>query len=297
MELNIRYRGITATTGHIISINNILKTQPQISRTRLSQELCRKWNWVQPNGALRDIVCRSFLLELEKAGHIKLPARKCVPNNPLVYRKRPSKVSIATRPLRERLKQVKPLIIHQVRRSDKEKLFNSLIEEYHYLGYTQPVGEHLKYLIYSKDRPIACFAFSSAPRHIGSRDRYIGWDQKIRKRNIHLMAYNTRFLILPWVRIPYLASHLLSILARRISGDWEAMYRHPVYYLETFVDTERFTGTCYKAANWVYLGLTTGRGKNDNTKKQNRSLKSVWGYPLVEDFREKMNYEHDQKRS
>jgi hypothetical protein len=159
------------------------------------------------------------------------------------------------------------------------------MEEHHYLGYEQPVGEHLKYLVWAQDRPIACVAWSSAPRHIGARDRYLGWSQQARRRNIRLLAYNTRFLILPWVHVKHLASHILGRMAARISQDWRQMYGHPIYFLETFVDPERFRGTCYRAANWVVLGRTTGRGKQSNSYVPNRSLKEVLGYPLTRHFR------------
>ena len=131
-------------------------------------------------------------------------------------------------------------------------------------------------------------AWSSAPRHIGCRDRFIGWPAETRRRNVHLLAYNSRFLILPWAHIPHLASHILAHVARRISADWNQLYQHPIWLLETFVDPERFRGTCYKAANWILMGITTGRGKNDQTNKPNRSLKEVLGYPLVPDFRKRL---------
>jgi len=134
-------------------------------------------------------------------------------------------------------------------------------------------------------------ALSSSPRHLGCRDRFIGWDQQTRRRNIHRIAYNTRFLILPWVNVPYLASHLLSRMAARVSTDWERMYAHPVHLLETFVDPERFAGTCYRAANWVSLGYTTGRGKNDLTHRPNRSCKQVLVYPLHRRFRQLLGVE------
>jgi len=148
------------------------------------------------------------------------------------------------------------------------------------------VGEHLKYLVWAQGRPIACLAWSSAPRHLGSRDRYIGWSAEARRRNIRFIAYNTRFLILPWVRVEHLASHILGRMAARISADWQAMYGHPIYFLETFVDPERFRGTCYRAANWVLLGKTTGRGKQSNSYVPNRSIKEVLGYRLTNRFRE-----------
>jgi hypothetical protein len=176
--------------------------------------------------------------------------------------------------------------IEQVRRTDDEPLFNSLMEQHHYLGYEQPVGEHLKYLVWAHGRPIACVAWSSAPRHIGARDHYIGWNQQARRRNIRFLAYNTRFLILPWVCVKHLASHILGRMAARISQDWQQMYGHPIYFLETFVDPERFRGTCYRAANWLVLGKTTGRGKQSNSYIPNRSIKQVLGYPLTKHFRQ-----------
>ncbi len=231
------------------------------------------------------MLCRSFMLRLESEEYIKLPPRKRTPNNPLANRRRPSKAEINQKPIYAHLSKITPLEIRQVRRTPFEKLFNSLIDQYHYLGYCHPIGEHLKYIIFAKERPIACMAFSSSPRHIGCRDKFIGWPAEIRKKNLHLIAYNARFLILPWVRVSFLASRILSRSVKILPGDWERIYNHPLYFLETFVDTEKFLGTCYRAANWVYIGKTTGRGKNDLTNKPNRSIKSVWGYPLSRDFR------------
>jgi hypothetical protein len=288
MDLEIKYRGKIPTTEDVVFINNLIKDNPHESRRTLSVKLCKAWNWTQPNGAFRDMVCRGFMLELHRAGYIQLPAKRCKPNNPLVNRLKPEPIRIDQDPISTSLKQVRPLRFSQVRRNGKEKLFNSLIDEYHYLGYVQPVGEHLKYMVFADNRPVGCLAFSSAPRHIGCRDRFIGWDAKTRKKNISLMAYNSRFLILPWINIPFLASHTLSQISKILPRDWLNLYHHPVYYLETFVDTERFKGTCYQAANWIYLGKTTGRGKDDQTRKPNRSLKAVYGYPLVKDFRERL---------
>ena len=147
------------------------------------------------------------------------------------------------------------------------------------------MGEHLN-VVWAQGRPIACLAWSSAPRHLGSRDRYIGWNAETRRRNIRFIAYNTRFLILPWIRVPHLASHLLGRMAAILSDDWDRMYRHPIYFAETFIDPGRFRGTCYRAANWQLLGLTTGRGKNDQTNKPNRPIKEILGLPLTARFRE-----------
>jgi hypothetical protein len=289
MDDLITYRGRRITQQDVVFIRTLIKENPCDSRWALSRKLCREWDWRQPNGALRDMICRGLMLELHRAGHIRLPEKKQNPSNPLANRKKPPKVTIDQVPLEGPLSRIQPLEIRQVRRTSSEKLFNSLIEQYHYLGYCQPVGEHLKYLFFALGRPVACIAFSSAPRHIGCRDRFIGWTTMIRRENLHLIAYQSRFLIMPWVRVPHLASHILARMARRLKKDWQRFYKHPVYFLETFVDTERFKGTCYKAANWIYLGKTTGRGKDDQTHKPNRSIKAVWGYPLSKNFRDQLS--------
>lgn len=285
MELGIKYRGKVATTEDVAFINQLIFDNPNESRWRLSRRLCEAWNWVQPNGTIRDMVARGFMLELHRAGYIQLPPLKRRILNPFENRREPLHIEIDQKPLHASLNQIRPLEFRQVRRSASEKLFNSLMNAHHYLGYIQPVGEHLKYMVYANQEPIACLAWSSAPWHIGARDRFIGWSAEERKKNISFIAYNTRFLILPWVRVPHLASHILGCMAKILSSDWEKFYRHPVYYLETFVDKERFKGTCYYAANWIYLGDTTGRGKNDQTNKPNRSIKAVLGYPLTKAFR------------
>ncbi len=285
MELDVKYQGRIAAIDEVNYIKKYIAQNPHYSRTRISQELCKKWNWVYSNGSFKEQVCRGYLLALERAGHIQLPAKKCNPYNPLAKRAKPKKIHIDETIISGSIKSHQPFSFVQVRNTQQEPLYNSLIEHYHYLGYVHPVGEHLKYLIFFQDRVIACISFCSAPRHIGSRDKYIGWDQHTRKQNIHLIVYNTRFLILPWVKIPNLASHILGTISHRISCDWEPVYKHPVYLLETFVDSERFLGTCYKAANWKCVGRTTGRGKNDQTKKVNRSIKTVWCYPLVKNFK------------
>ncbi len=267
----------------------MISKKPDIGRCELSRQICQAWNWKQTNGVLKDMICRGLLLHLEKEGHIKLPPRKSKPINPFLNRQIPEKINIDQSVLQTRLNELKPIQMIQVRRTSLEKLFNSLISQHHYLGYTQPVGEHLKYLFFSKGRVIGCFSWSSAVRHLGSRDRFIGWNAQTRQKNLHLLAYNSRFLIPDWIRVPHLASYLLAQCSKRISNDWLKLYHHPIYFLETFVDTERFKGTCYQAANWIYLGKTTGRGKNDQTGKANRSIKAVWGYPLKKNFKELLN--------
>jgi hypothetical protein len=210
------------------------------------------------------------------------------PTNPLAHRRPPAAVAIDRTPLTGRLAELGALTFHQVRRTAAEPLFNGLLAAHHYLGYTQPVGEHLKFLITAGPRPVACFAWSSAPRHLGPRDRFLGWSAAARRRNLRFVAYNSRFLILPWVRVPHLASHLLGRMTAMLPGEWERVYGHPVYFAETFVDPGRGRGTCYRAANWVWLGRTTGRGKDAQTRRPTRPRKDVLGYPLVRRFRERL---------
>jgi hypothetical protein len=284
--VEFQYRGREISQEDILYIRALIERHPNQSRRTLSTQLCEAWQWRQDNGALRDMVCRGMLLMLDRAGQIALPPVSYVRHNPLAKRVRPEPARIDTTPIEGRLRNLQPLELEQVRRTSQEPLLNSLMEEHHYLGYEQPVGEHLKYLVWAQGRPVACLAWSSAPRHLGSRDRYIGWSAEARRRNIRFIAYNTRFLILPWVRVEHLASHILGRMAARISEDWQRMYGHRIYFLETFVDPERFRGTCYRAANWVLLGKTTGRGKQSNSYVPNRSIKEVLGYPLTKRFRE-----------
>jgi hypothetical protein len=286
MMIELRYRGRKVSQEDILYIRALIEQHPQESRRTLSTKLCEAWQWRQANGALRDMVCRGLLLMLDRAGQIELPPVSYVRHNPLAHRVRPEPVGIDTTPIEGGLRHLQPLEFELVRRTEKEPLWNSLLEEHHYLGYEQPVGENLKYLVLGQGRPVACLAWSSAPRHLGSRDRYIGWSAEARRRNVRFLAYNTRFLILPWVKVEHLASHILGRMASRISADWQRIYGHPIYFLETFVDPERFRGTCYRAANWVVLGKTTGRGKQSNSYVPNRSIKQVLGYPLTKQFRE-----------
>jgi hypothetical protein len=284
----LRYRGREVSDADAAFLREIIQRNPTASRWALSRLACQAWNWVQPNGALRDMVCRGLMLALHRSGHIVLPPQQRVCANPLAQRRRPEPAALEAEPIHSMLKDLLPLTFRQVRRTEEERTFNGLIQAHHYLGYTQPVGEHLKYLVRSGDRLLACLAWSSAPRHLGPRDRFIGWSKEQRRRNLHLLAYNPRFLILPWVQVPHLASHILGRMARILPAEWERIYGHEVVYLETFVDPTRYRGTCYRAANWTVLGVTSGRGKNDLTHKANRSIKQVLGYPLCRDFRRRL---------
>lgn len=284
----ITYRRRIFHDKDIELIRQIIERHSARSRRFISKEVCKVMDWKQPNGILRDMTCRTFLLQLHRKGIITLPACKQTPANPLAHRKKAEPVLIDQTLIQSDLKDLKPITSLQVRRTQYESLFNSLIEQHHYLGYTQPVGEHLKYIFFSKDRPIACLTWSSAPWYIGVRDRYIGWSSKQRQEKLHYICNNTRFLILPWVNVAHLASYLLARCRKIISLDYERLYYHPIYFVETFVDTERFRGTCYRADNWIYLGLTTGRGKLSRSAKPSRSKKAVYGFSLVGDFRSKL---------
>jgi hypothetical protein len=283
----LTYRGRVITARDLATIRTRLAT-PGISRRALSLQLCDLWQWRQPNGAPCDAICRGLLLWLHRAGHIELPPPQWTTRKPWRPRTSAPAVLIDTTPIATSLRALGPLVIHQVRRTPEEALFNGLLAQYHYLGYQQPVGEHLKYLVVAGDRPVACFAWGSAPGALTIRDRFLGWSPAARRRQRHLLAANTRFLILPWVQVPHLASHLLGRMAARLSADWAHVYAHPIVWLETFIDPARFRGTCYRAANWIVLGRTTGRGHRAPTKQPTRPIKEVWGYPLVPDFRQRL---------
>jgi hypothetical protein len=283
------YRHRLVSEADVDFIRQLIAQYPGASRRRLSEKLCQAWHWVQPNGQLRDQVCRSLMLALHRAGRIELPPVRRVLPNPIAERRKPRMLPVDTTPLCARLEQLQPLEFHQVRRTPQEGLCNSLMEQYHYLGHVQPIGENLKFVVYAQQRPIACLAWSSAPRHLASRDRFIGWSAETRRQNLRYIAYNVRFLVLPWVSVPHLASHILARMARRLSADWQQVYGHPLYFLETFIDPQRFRGTCYRAANWMVLGSTTGRGKDDiQHRGPNRPIKLVLGYPLGTDFRRRL---------
>jgi hypothetical protein len=285
---DITYRGRSVTGEDIAAIRKIIAAHPEKSRRFISQEVCRVWNRRQPNGVLKDMVCRSLLLLLESKGLVKQPPRKCTPHNPLAKRKKPVTIAVEQTLVKTSVKNLKPVRLLQVRKTGFENLFNSLISQHHYLGYTQPVGEHLKYIAFSRERPIACLAWSSAPWYIGDRDRFIGWSSEIRKKNLHLIANNTRFLIPPWVQVPNLASYLLALNRQCLSEDWIRIYHHPVHLVETFVDTGRFKGVCYMADNWIRVGETTGRGKLSKSGKPLLSKKAIYVYPMTINFRREL---------
>ena len=260
-DVLLRFRGRELRAPQVAALRQLIAQQPGLSRRQLSLKVCAAWHWVQPNGQPRDMVCRSLLLALHRAGHLELPAKRRSPHNNAI---RPHPVAPVapcdTTPLEDTLAALGPLDLRLVRRAEGEGLFAQLLSHYHYLGYRRPVGEHLKYLVWARERPIACLSWSSAPRQLNLRDQWVGAPKQAYRHHLSWIAYNTRYLIAPWVKVPHLASHLLGRVARRLSADWQALYHHPIVLLESFVDPERFRGTCYRAANWSCVGRSAGRG-------------------------------------
>jgi hypothetical protein len=284
MREDLVVRGRLVPPSDILFIRSFIKKYYGKGRTSISKELCRYWNWRQPNGALKDMACRDFLSRLEKRGLITLPPPKSINHK----RKGKRVISLPLHdktPISSSLKKCFPIRVEPIRWTVHEPLFNGFLSAYHYLGYCQFVGAHLKYMAFTGERPLACLGFAVAPWRLNCRDRFIGWNDEARKRNLHLIANNVRFLILPWVKVLHLASHLLSLIAKRISSDFQRVYGYPIVLLETFVDKERFCGTCYKAANWIKVGETCGRGRNDRYKKRDKPIKAVFVYPLYKGFR------------
>ena len=286
MNIILTYRGRSVTDADVAFLRKLIAEHPAMRRKALSQEICRIWEWRQPNGVLKDGVCRSLLLALHRGGYLELPAPRHRHVNRGEWRRRAADVPIDRTPVCTSLRELQPLSFQQVRRTPDEPLFNALLAQHHELGYVQPVGEQLKYLVYAGDRVVAALAWSSAAHGLTCRDQFIGWSVETKRRNRHLLAYNSRFLIPPWVQVPHLASHVLGRMARLLPVEWQRMYGHPVYFLETFVDPTRHRGTCYRAANWIVLGQTFGRGHRCATMEPNRPVKLVLALPLVKCFRE-----------
>jgi len=282
-------QGRKITDGEIALIRDLMAQHRDWGRTRLSEQLCRCWNWRNAQGRIKDMAARTLLLKLERRGCIELPARQRPSSNHFRNRRAPL-VEPAAEPIRSDLSKLRPLSASLVvPRSDDLRLFKGLLGRHHYLGHRNTVGENLRYLIRDRHgRPLACALFGSAAWKCADRDRFLGWDRACRERNLQALTNNTRFLILPWVEVPHLASHVLGLIARRIRDDWQAKYGHPVHALETFVDRSRFKGTCYRAANWMRLGATQGRTRNDRDRRIHAPVKDVYLYPLIPDFRREL---------
>ena len=234
------------------------------------------------------MAARTLLLKLERSGHIRLPARRGP--SPNGHRNRRFEPPPPQEPLCGALRELQPLHVSVVAPGSSDaRLFQSLLAHEHYLGHRNTVGENLRYLVRERcGSPVACLLFGSAAWKCADRDTFIGWDQPTREANLQRLTNNTRFLIPGWVQVPHLASHVLGLIARRIGRDWQAKYGHAVYALETFVDRSRFRGTCYRAANWLTVGATQGRTRNDRAHRIHAEVKDVYLYPLVADFRREL---------
>ena len=285
VPITIRKR--TITEADLQPIQATVNRHWDKGRKHISRVLCEEWNWRQPNGCLKDMACRELLLTLHRKGLINLPPRLISAHNDKRNRSIPV-VDIDQTPLQKKLSTFPPVKLKMIRNTSLETLFNSLVQQHHYLGYRQIVGNHLKYIAFIGDQPVACLGWGSAAWSVKSRDSFIGWDKDSKENNLHLVVSNTRFLILPWVSVKYLASKILALNARRLCDDWRKVYNHPVYLLETFVEKNRFKGTCYKAANWVCVGQTKGIAKKGHDHVFHGTIKDVYLYPLRKDFREKL---------
>ena len=293
------------TEERVRQINELIQEHPNWTRSRLSQELCELWEWKSAVGQLKDISCRDVLRALDTAGKIKLPStrgtgRKKGGNKQTSIQGRLFELDELDpfESIEAKLKTFMPLVVEISDAPDKIKQFKTHIEQYHYLGYGQSVGECMRYTLKSRDGdPLACFMFGSTAWRCAPRDTYIGWTDEERKSALYLTTNNTRFLILPWVKVPHLASHALALISRRISSDWLVKYGHPVYLLETFVERDRFAGTCYKAANWTCVGKTTGRGRDSINHQVTLPVKDVYVLPLTKDFRKKLCGQQPQEDS
>jgi hypothetical protein len=284
-------QGRRLTEDDIQFIRGLLSRHPDWSRTHLSKELCQHWNWRRETGALKDIACRSLLRRLEQLGHIRLPKGRHQNSSP-ARRQIEQPVLHSKEAIKSTLKELYPIelqLVESGREGFELNLFKYLISTYHYLGWSGTVGENLKYLFYdNQKRVLGCLMFGAAAWKVKARDDFIGWSRVERESNLSLVVNNNRFLILPWVEVPHLASHILGKVCRRLLRDWREKYNHPVYLLETFVEKDRFQGTCYKASNWIYVGETKGRGKLDVKKQYLLPIKDIWLYPLETSFRENL---------
>lgn len=270
-------QGRTLRPEEVELIRDWLQAHPDSNRSRLSRELCVAWNWRNGAGRLKDMAARSLLLKLEARGQIQLPPRRTASVNDLRNRQ-VGPIEHDQSAVAGPLQSLQPVRVQPVSQIGSEaRLFQFLLQRYHYLGHRNCVGENLKYLARdSEGRPLACLLFGSAAWKAAARDQWIGWSAEQRRAHLSLVTNNTRFVILPWVCVPHLASHLLGKVTARLSADWQQKYGHPIYLVESFVEQPRFAGTCYRAAGWWAVGLTTGRTRNDEGLKPRTARKAIF---------------------
>ncbi len=272
----VRYRARAIGPADLAFIRATVAEHAARGRTRISQVLCEAWNWRQPNGALKEYACRDLLLRLEEWGYLRLPPRLRAPDGPCQQDALGPLPAPGT-PLTAA--DLDTLVVRPLR-PEERPTWKALLAHYHYLGYRPGVGEQLGYVARLEGHLVACLAWGAAAYRSQPREAYLGWDLATKRARLHLVASNTRFLILPWVHVPHLASKLLAATCRRLSADWQHAYGHGLLLAETFVDPTRFRGTCYRAANWVCLGPTRGAGKRGNRYRRHGAPKLVFIYPL-----------------
>jgi hypothetical protein len=284
-ELILRRRRIGPKD--LSQIRRLIAEEGQQGRSHLSNRLCEIWDWRQANGRYRQIACRDLLRQLQSKGVIQLPPM-LKPARRAGYVNSISKLELPDRvPLEADLRSVRDEIgLELAQGLEKTKLFNRLIGACHYLGYQQPTGAQLKYLAWHREGPIGCLSFGPAAFKVAARDQFIGWTHECRQERLFWLVNNDRFLILPWVRVRGLASFVLSQCLRRLRADWQAVYQHDLALAETFIERDASPAAGYAAANWRCVGQTRGRGRNDRFDEAALPVKTVWLYPLREDFRE-----------
>lgn len=282
-------QGRAISRAELQLVQHLLEIHLDWSRYRLSRQLCSLWNWRAPNGQLKDMAARTLLLKLEQRGHICLPQKRRPSPNRMLHKQLQS-VAHARQPITEPLAHLRPLQIKELSQwPDGLALYEWLLHQYHYLSYASAVGLNLKYLVLDcQGRPLSCLLFGSAAWKCNVRDQFIGWNPAQRQAHLQQLTNNTRFLILPWVQVPRLASHTLSLVLGRLRQDWQIKYARSLQLVETFVDTSRFRGACYRAANWLALGQTTGRTRQDRSHRLVVSPKHVLVYPLEPEFRRQL---------
>jgi hypothetical protein len=291
MSSALLIQGRVVSDLELAELRALVDRNPGVSRYQLSLQLCSLWDWRNARGRPKDMAARTLMLKLERRGLLTLPpARWRQPVRASRLRPEPPPDG----DIQGVLGDLRPLEWTVVRPGHAARaLFDGCLEHYHYLGFRGHVGENLAYLVSDRrGRTLACMLFGAAAWKCRPRDEWIGWRAEIREQRLSLITAQTRFLILPWVRVPHLASHLLGRVVRRLAKDWVEKYGHPVHLVETFVDRERFAGTCYQAANWTRLGRTQGRGRQDRHQQWSKPVKDVYAYPLTRHFRERLGHGH-----
>ena len=275
----------------LFEIAEIIETFPNLSRTELANTVCELFSWKRPTGRLKSVECRKFLERLDEKGTISLPAcRKQYANRGAAEVQRTGKADIQPT-ISAGLKELSPILLIGVETREQRQLWYEYVDRYHYLGYQVPFGAQLRYFIKSgaNDDILGCFQFSSPAWKMAPRDRWIGWTDEQRKVNLQKIINNSRFLIFPWVSVKNLASSVLALVVKTIPDAWQRCYGYRPVLMETLVDRKRFKGTCYKAANWIYMGQTTGRGRMDrDNNQQGASVKEIFVYPLTPRFRQEL---------